>query len=138
MIIDCGYKQNNFCTCYDEDINNTDKCKECPNKTEVYTDTDEISLLYDAFKDAKKEKDISEVKCGMAIFGHDSAMNNDIEDIYYYGYNLYLVLKKKEADTRKIYYAYKTMKLMKMSIPKRIKRAIRRINKTCKDKWWYE
>jgi len=140
MIIECGYNINNKCTCYNNEDISIHDCNKCPNKTEVYTDEDKIKLLYEAFKSAKKEKSDYDVVSMKFIFGHSASMNNDFNDIYYDGYNLWLVLHKKDKyiSIREIFYAYETMQLMKMSVPKRIRRIVRRIKKTCRKKWWYE
>ena len=137
MILKCGYKQDDYCKCYKKTIEEVEEerkekcCDTCNQAVEVYTDKDIITLLYNAFKMANKEKTAYDVMYMRGIYGHSCALENDFEDLFYKGYNLWLVLHKKYKyiNHRDIITAYDCMQKMGLKIPKRIRREIRRIKR---------
>ena len=135
MIIKCGYKQENYCKCYEETIEEVEKerkekcCDTCHQAVEVYTDKDKVRMFYEAFEGANKEKSAYEVAYMRGICGHSSSLKDDFDDLYYMGYTVWLVVHKKykHINRKDILKAFDCMRLMGMKIPKRIRREIRRI-----------
>lgn len=131
MIIECGYKQDNYCKYYKKEIEESKEkcCDTCHHAVEVYTDKDRANLLYEALKTADKEKSAYDVAQMQGIYGHSCALENDFDDLFYKGYNLWLVLHKKYKYIKHsdIVTAYNCMQQMGIKIPKRIRREIRRI-----------
>lgn len=93
LIVECGYKKGNFCNCYKIGIAN--RCVDCSNKIEIYTDKDKRMLLYESFRDANKEKSAYDVMYMRGIYGHTSAIKDDFDSVYYSGYTIWLVIHKK-------------------------------------------
>lgn len=144
VVIKCGYKKDNFCNCYKTEIDNkTNKCRDCSNKIEIYTEKDKRVLLYKSFSDANKEKNAYDVMYMRGIYGHHSAIEDDFDSIYYSGYTIWLVLHKKykylfDRD-RDILDVFCNMQFMHMKMPKRLRREAERIKHRCEREqpWWY-
>lgn len=149
MIISCGYKADESCKYHKKKIVDVEnemniKCLDnCNNAVVVYKDKDKVHLLYEAYKDANKEKNASEVLLMRAIYGHSSAVKDDYDYLYYQGYTLWMVLHKKYKyiSHYDILHSFECMQQMNMKIPKRVRREVRRIKKKLKrsgeDIWWY-
>lgn len=145
MIIDCGYKKGSYCRCYDKEIEEEGTCDICHNKIEVYTDKDKRIMLYQAFSYAtainKKKSTIGVVHMRF-VYGHDSAVVDDFDSIYYHGFNIWLLLHKKYKylNASDIIESFYDMQFMNMKIPKRIRREARRLIAKCEREqpWWYE
>lgn len=139
MIDECGYKQENYCNCFkkttEEVENETGEkcCDTCHQAIAIYSEKDKIKLLYEALRSANKEKSAYDVMYMRGIYGHDCALKDDFDDLYYKGYSLWLVLHKKYkyVDHSDIVTVYECMQQMGMKIPKRLHREIRRIKKNC-------
>lgn len=138
MIVACGYKKDDFCKCYEESIIEVEKerneqcCNTCHQAIEVYTEKDKVKELYRALWYANhREKFAHDVMYMRGLYGHHVAICDDIDDIFYTGYTIWLVLhkKKKYYTWDEFLRAYRAMKLMGMKIPKRIKRIVRRYKK---------
>ena len=99
----------------------------------VYTGKDRIKLLSKAFNTAKKEKSAYDVMYKRGLYGHSCALENDYDDLFYKGYNLWLVLHKKYKyiNHSDIVLAYECMQDMGIKVPKRIRRELRRIKRNC-------
>lgn len=144
MVMACGYKQENYCKCYRqkiEDFNNEKICDNCLNKTEIFTEKDKRRLLYQAYSDASKKKSAYDVMYMRGIYGHDSQLNDDFDSIYYDGYTLWLVVHKKYKyiNGKDILDSFRNMQFMCMRIPKRVRREAKRIELMCEREkpWWH-
>ena len=131
MIIPCGYKQNNYCDYGEKDLNSTDDCIDCHYAVPVYTIKDRVSMLYEAIKNASKEKSIKVVSNMVGVFGHYVMLSGDFDDLYYTGYSIYLLLRKKYKWLTDfgLVSACEAMKYMGIKIPKGVKRKYRRFKK---------
>ena len=105
------------------------KCYDnCYAQDKIYSGTDKIILLHEAYNLAKKEKTLDEVIYMKEIYGHGITEENDYDYIYYYGYNIWLLVHKKYKYLHdfEIITTYECMRLLRMKISKNIIRKVRK------------
>lgn len=133
-MVNCIYKQNDFCNHYKINTQEIKKQKlvECDNscyaRVEIYSDTDKIALLNEAYNRAKREKTLNDVIAMREVFGHCISIKDDYDYLYYYGYTIWLLVHKKYKYIHdfELITAYECMKLLRMKISKSLIRKLRR------------